>query len=155
MLDEWLYHWRVPVILSNFDDRYRATLYPILHDKAHFEKAFTGYIDPDTARGLENQLPDSANRPLDIVYRAAHLPYCFGSQGQLKHRLAEIVGRRAEVRGLACDLSTRPEDQITSNDWFRFLTSGKTILGLESGSTRSGCSRSDSAASGTAYGFNV
>jgi hypothetical protein len=134
-LDEWLHHWRVPVVLSNFDHRYRATLYPILHDKAHFEKAFTGYIDPDTARGLEGQLPPTAARPLDLVYRAAHLPYCFGSQGQLKHRIAAIVGRRAAGRGLACDLSTRPEDQINSTDWYRFLTSGKATLGLESGSS--------------------
>jgi hypothetical protein len=135
VLDEWLYHWRVPVILSSFDDRYRATLYPILHDKAHFVKAFTGYIDPDTARGLEGQLPDTARRPLDVVYRAAHLPYSFGSWGQLKHRIAEIVRRRTEAHGLACDLSTRPEDQINSNDWFRFLTAGKATLGLESGSS--------------------
>jgi hypothetical protein len=135
ILDEWLYHWRVPVIFTNFGARYRRVLYPIMHSSAHFVHAFTGYIDPATAAALEGRLPPIAERPVDIVYRANHLPYWFGSQGQLKHNIAEIVRSRAEPRGLRCDISTRPHDTITSDRWFDFLTNARVILGVESGSS--------------------
>jgi hypothetical protein len=135
ILDEWLYHWRVPVIFTNFGERHRRLLYPIMHDRTAFLHAFTGYIDPATAATLEDHLPPITERPVDIVYRANHLPYWFGSQGQLKHNIAEIVRGQAVPRGLRCDISTRPEDTITSDHWFRFLTNARVILGVESGSS--------------------
>jgi hypothetical protein len=134
ILDEWLYHWRVQVVFTNFDASSRRLLYPILHDKADFVQVFTGYIDPATAASLEDTLPPSADRTVDIVYRAAHLPYSFGRQGQLKQHIADVVRTRAEACGLRCDISTRPEDTIVSDAWFKFLLSARAIIGIESGS---------------------
>ena len=36
-----------------------------------------------------------------------NLPYWFGSHGQLKTRIAQVVRERAQKHGLVCDLSTR------------------------------------------------
>jgi hypothetical protein len=135
LLDEWLRKWRVAVVFSNFGERYRKLLYPTLHDRARFEHAFTGYIDPATADGLADRLPPLAERELDIVYRASRLPFWFGRHGQLKHKIAEVVRGPAQLRGLRCDISTNPADTITSDAWFHFLMRGKVILGAESGSS--------------------
>ncbi len=135
VLDEWLGELGVSLIGSNFDESYRALLYPRMRHRAGFLKCLTGYIDEATATGIAPRLKPAANRPLDLVYRAAHLPYWFGSQGQLKHDIADVVLQRAERLGLRCDISTRPQDTITSDYWFDFLASARGIIGCESGST--------------------
>jgi hypothetical protein len=103
--------------------------------RAAFIKCLTGYVDPIQVAEFSGKTMPIRERPLDIVYRAAHLPYWFGSQGQLKHRIADIVARRAAERGLRTDISTEYGKTITSNQWFYFLASSKTIIGCESGSS--------------------
>jgi hypothetical protein len=135
VLDEWLQEMRVSVVCSNFDERYRPLLYPRLRYQARFLECLTGYIDEATAVRIAPRLRPAGERSLDLVYRAAHLPYWFGSQGQLKHDIADVVLRRAEQLGLRCDISTRPQDTITSDHWFDFLASSRAIIGCESGSS--------------------
>lgn len=135
LLDEWLADWNVDAVLTNFGEDVRELLYPICSQQARFYHAFTGYIDEQTAIACA-----AANRPLrsrenDLVYRACHLPFWFGRHGELKHRIASIVGDRAKQLGLRCDVSTRPEDTIHSNDWFSFLGSSRATIGVESGSS--------------------
>ncbi len=135
VLDEWLESLGVQVIGSNFGEDVRALLYPRMHKQARFMKCLTGYIDPAPVAEFAGKMVQIKDRPLDIVYRAAHLPFWFGSQGQLKHRLADIVARRADELGLRTDISTDPARTITSNHWFHFLGSSKTVVGCESGSS--------------------
>ncbi len=135
ILDEWLYEWGVSTIFTNFDECHRNILYPIMHDKAHFYRCFTGGIDEINAKLYEGKLLPTEERPKDIVYRATHLPYWFGSHGQLKHRIAEVVVERAKAHGLRCDISTRREDTIVGDRWLDFLASGKAVIGCESGSS--------------------
>jgi hypothetical protein len=135
ILDEWLYEWGVSTVFTNFDEFYRQVLYPIMHDKADFHECFTGYIDGSTAEQYRGKLLPSEERPNDIVYRAGHLPYWFGSHGQLKHRIADVVAERAQAHGLKYDISTRSEDAIIGDRWLDFLASGKAVLGCESGSS--------------------
>lgn len=135
ILDEWLHEWGVTVIFTNFGENHRRVLYPIMHDKAHFCECFTGYVDESIAQRYEKQLMPAGARPYDIVYRATRLPYWFGSHGQLKYRIAEVVVRRAEARGLRVDISTRVEDTIIGDGWLDFLASGRVVIGCESGSS--------------------
>jgi hypothetical protein len=133
ILDEWLYEWGITVIFSNFDASKRKVLYPIMHDKAVFYECLTGYID-DSAAILSQQY-FTTDRPYDLVYRATRLPHWFGSHGQLKHHIADVVAQRARAYGLTCDISTRQEDTIVGELWLRFLASGKAVIGCESGSS--------------------
>jgi hypothetical protein len=135
ILDEWLYEWKVTVIFTNFDEHYRKTLYPIMHNKATFYKCFTGYINNSIAQEFSGKIINLEHREYDIVYRASHLPYWFGSQGQLKHQIADIVSQKALEKGLKCNISTDFKDTITGNHWFDFLGSGKAVIGCESGSS--------------------
>jgi hypothetical protein len=135
ILDEWLYEMGVSIIFTNYDDCYRKTLYPIMSERADFYKCFTGSVDEIIAKELEDGLLPTEERPNDIVYRASNLPYWFGNHGQLKHRIAEIVMDRAKVHGLRCNISTRQEDTIVGQRWLDFLSSGRTVIGCESGSS--------------------
>lgn len=135
ILDEWLYEWGVSVIFTNFDECNRKILYPIMHDKADFYKCFTGSIDENVARQYEERLLPIEERPNDIIYRATNLPYWFGSHGQLKHRIADVVREHAQAHGLKCDISTRQEDTIVGDRWLDFLASGRAVIGCESGSS--------------------
>jgi hypothetical protein len=135
VLDEWLSDLGISAIFTNFDENYRQLLYPIMSNKATFYRCFTGYIDDLAAKQYADRLPSMKARLYDIVYRASHLPYWFGSHGQIKYEIADIVAQRALVHRLKCNISTRYEDTITGNQWFDFLASGKTIIGCESGSS--------------------
>jgi hypothetical protein len=134
-LDDWLQDAGVSLICTNFDSRHRALLYPRMHMRARFLECFTGYVEEKMAEEMAPRLAPAAARPLDIVYRAARLPYWFGSQGQLKHRIAEVVNDRAAAHGLRCDISTDDAATIHSDQWFDFLASGRAIIGCESGSS--------------------
>lgn len=135
VLDEWLDEMGVSVVGTVFDESVRSVLYPKMNGRARFLRCLTGYIDEANAARCKGDLRPIAERPRDIVYRAAHLPYWFGSHGQLKHDIAGVVAERAQAIGLSCDISTRSEDVITGDDWYGFLASGKTIIGCESGSS--------------------
>jgi hypothetical protein len=135
VLDEWLAELGVDLVVSNFDATARASLYPSQAGGATFVHGFTGYIDEAAAERLAPTLLPHVERPLDIVYRASHLPYWFGSQGQLKHLVGSVVGDAATSVGMAVDVSTRYEDTILGAGWLSFLASGRVVLGCESGSS--------------------
>ncbi len=135
VLDEWLHEWGVDVIFSNFDESFRDALYPIMGRQAAFRKAYTGYIDAGLANRYESHLEPTRLRQYDLVYRATHLPYWFGSHGQLKHRVATAVLASGRKSDLKMNVSTRDADTIVGNSWLDFLASGKAVLGCESGSS--------------------
>jgi hypothetical protein len=133
-LDEWLFEMRADVVFTIFDERPRATLYPIMSRAATFVRCLTGYIDDASAARWVASLQPTDKRELDIVYRASRLPYWFGRQGQLKHRIGDVVLAEAARKGLRCDISTRRQDTIFGDRWMAFLASGRAVIGCESGS---------------------
>lgn len=135
LLDEWLFDWGVSVIFSCFDDERRGPLYPFTRNRAAFHHCLTGYIDHDTAQQYAKRIDPLDKRPFDIVYRARHLPFWFGSAGQLKHRIGEIIAPQAQAVGFHCDISTRAEDAILGTGWLDFLGSSRAVIGCESGSS--------------------
>jgi hypothetical protein len=134
-LDEWLLEFGVKSVYSCFGAELRPILYPTLADRATFHETLTGFIDEEAAGRLAARMIPHARRPNDIVYRATKLPYWFGSHGQLKHRIADVVEERAGHLGLRTDISTRPEDTIYGDGWLDFMMSGRAVIGTESGSS--------------------
>ena len=134
-IDEWLAELGVTSVYSCFGPDQWETLYPVLSQRAAFHETLTGFIDEDAAAALAGRIVPHAQRPFDIVYRARNLPYWFGSHGQLKHRIAEVVRSRAGDLGFRTDISTLPEDTILGDRWLDFLMSGRAVIGTESGSS--------------------
>ncbi|MBA3841440.1 MAG: hypothetical protein H0X39_02275 [Actinobacteria bacterium] len=135
ILDEWLYSLGVTHVFSNFDEGPRKLLYPILHDRASFSVVLTGYVNQEIVESARAQLLPIAERSVDVVYRAADLPYWFGANGQRKVAIGRLVARGADELGLKTDISSRPEDTIYGDGWTRFLLSSKSVTGCETGST--------------------
>jgi hypothetical protein len=133
VLDEWLDELGVQCIFTCFDGRQRAVLYPKMHAKAAFVQCLTGYIDDAMANRCEALIRPLDQRPLDVVYRGSRLPYWYGAFGQVKHLISLHAQRAAQQLGLRHDISTRPEDVLLGDDWFRFLASGRATIGCESG----------------------
>lgn len=133
-LEDWLLELGATSVYSCFGAEHRAILYPKLGQNVPFRETLTGFIDTDAAEALSRRILPHDERRWDIVYRTTKLPYWFGSHGQLKHRIAEAVQRSGEMLGLEMDISTRPEDTIYGR-WLDFLTSGRAVIGTESGSS--------------------
>jgi glycosyl transferase family 1 len=135
VLDEWLNELGVDHVFSNFGIEVQSLVYPQLSQHAKFQSVFTGYIDENVASSLETRLTLSKHRPLDVVYRANHPQYWFGSLGQLKYLVGERALLEAKARGLKADISSETGDAILGDDWFDFLAAGRVVVGCQSGSS--------------------
>jgi len=137
LLDDWLDELGVSVIFSIFGAETQKVeqIYPKMSHKAAFYSCFTGYIHNGMAERYAQKIRPIAERTTDIIYRARNLPYWFGSLGQMKTVIADVIGARARHRGLHCDISTSPQDAILGETWIDFMASGKATIGSMSGSS--------------------
>jgi glycosyltransferase involved in cell wall biosynthesis len=105
-------------------------------DRVRFLRVLTGYLDEKTVKRIDRIVaampPD---RPIDVGYRAWHNAPWLGRHGRLKTRVAEVFQDAAEEHGLRVDISTRDEDTILGDDWYRFLASCKYTVGAEGGAS--------------------
>lgn len=91
-----------------------------------------GYV-PEQLATIE--VPRYAERPIDVGYRARKLPAWMGSHTLQKWQISERFAADAVRYGLKVDLSCREEDRIYGDDWIRFVTRCKSMLGTESGAS--------------------
>jgi hypothetical protein len=105
-------------------------------DRVRFLRVLTGYLDPKTVERIDRIVAAApAERPIDIGYRAWHAAPWLGRHGRLKTKLAEVFEAAAPGHGLRVDISTRDEDTILGDDWYRFLVSCKYMIGTEGGAS--------------------
>lgn len=71
-------------------------------------------------------------RPLDVGYRARDLPFWLGRAAREKVRVGREFLERTRALGLRCDIAWREEDRLYGEDWVRFLSGCRTVLGTES-----------------------
>ena len=135
VLDDWLDELGVSVVCTVLGEEHRQVLYPALSQKAAFCEVLTGYFDEGSELRFRSRITATTDRPHDLVYRASKLPYWYGSHGQSKHEIGEIVARRAHERGLSHDISTRAQETVVGDAWLDFLGSGRATIGAESGSS--------------------
>lgn len=95
------------------------------------ETVLAGYV-PEHLLGLD--VPDIADRPLDVGYRARKLSAWLGSHAQEKWQIGDRFQRDSVRYGLNVDISMKESDRIYGRDWIRFLLRCKAMLGSESGS---------------------
>jgi hypothetical protein len=134
LLDDWLGELGVGAICTPLPG-HATELYPRLSQTAAIYHALTGYLDKTATARFAGLPPAGPERPLDIAYRARRLPYWCGSHGQLKHLIGEAVLDAAPQHGLACDISTRPQETILGQAWLDFMASARATIGAESGSS--------------------
>ena len=130
VLDEWLDELAVDAV--HYTSRGHAgTLLPRTATGGHHEGTDRLRRRHDRAHrpaAQPSRVPSAGRR----LYRATELPYWFGSQGQLKHRIGQVAADSASRLGLRTDISTRPDDAILGDQWLEFLASGRAVVGAES-----------------------
>ena len=104
-------------------------------ERVRFTTVLTGYLEPRSVQRAERIAASVQEQEIDIGYRAWHAAPWLGRHGQLKHQLAEAVRERAPRHGLKVDISTRDEDTLFGDDWYRFLASCKYTIGVEGGAS--------------------
>ena len=101
-----------------------------------FHKVLTGYIDDsliNKVKKIARSMP--RERSIDIGYRTHRIPFWLGRHGNLKWLIADVFQDKARQRGLIVDISTRSEDTIQGDDWYRFLLRCKYQIGVEGGAS--------------------
>jgi hypothetical protein len=92
-----------------------------------------GYVsDQMVADGERLRTPDE-QRPVDIGYRGRPLPPYCGRGGVEKYEIGVRFAELAEGSGLTLDIGLEEEDRIYGEDWPRFLSRCRGVLGVESG----------------------
>ncbi len=111
-------------------------IYPTVDfNKTSFHTVLTGYLDDATIQRINKLASVSQNRPIDIGYRAWHAEPWLGCRGQLKIKIAQIFKHTLEKKFWKTDISTRDEDTLKGDDWFKFLLSCKNTIGVEGGAS--------------------
>lgn len=104
-------------------------------DRVGISRVLTGYLDPETQARIDAILAAEPARDIDIGYRVGPSKHYLGRHAMLKTRIADVVREEAERRGLMVDISTRTEDTLYGDDWYRFLASCRYTLGVEGGAS--------------------
>ncbi|HWP27388.1 MAG TPA: hypothetical protein VNL39_13690 [Xanthobacteraceae bacterium] len=91
-----------------------------------------GYV-PDNLGS--RPVPPIAQRQIDIGYRSRRVPYWLGTLGQDKIRIAEGVRRLAPKYRLRYDISIEETKRFYGEDWYKFVSSCKAVLGTEGGAS--------------------
>jgi hypothetical protein len=76
-----------------------------------------------------------SERPVDVGYRGRVLPYWNGALSQEKVQIARGVLARIGPTGLRHNIAWGENDRLYGRRWIRFLSSCRTTLGTESGTS--------------------
>jgi hypothetical protein len=90
-------------------------------------------VDDHSLRDIGKFAKPFDQRTIDLGQRVTFYWPRGGRFAQLKGRLALAARQEALRQGFRVDVSTRDEDRIFGDDWFRFLGDCRFITGCESG----------------------
>lgn len=136
LLGEFVRDADVDTVFSVAPEAEWPRIYPDLdRGRIRFHRVLTGYLDEHTLGRIERLSRPIGDRPVAVGYRAWSAPPWLGRHGQLKVSVAERVGGPALARGLPVDVSTRSEDSLLGDEWFRFLARCRYQLGVEGGAS--------------------
>ena len=100
-----------------------------------FEEAFTGYFEESDWYRISRFARPFRERTIDVGQRVRYLPPQLGEKAGIKGRLALEFGDLAQERGFVCDVSTRSEDVLLGDDWWRFLGNIKFTVSRRGGAS--------------------
>lgn len=104
-------------------------------EKVEFKEVLTGYLDKATIKRIDTIVQQKKERSIDIGYRAWQAPQWLGRHGFLKTQIADVFKEVGAENGFSCDISTRDQDTLYGDEWFRFLASCRFTIGVEGGAS--------------------
>lgn len=92
----------------------------------------TGYV---SERLLHQSVQTVKHRPIDVGYRTRPMPFWLGELGYEKWQIAHKFMKYSAGSGLTTDISYDESDRIYGQKWIAFISSCKSVLGVESGAS--------------------
>jgi len=114
--------------------------WPKLYDRACFERVeffsvLTGYLNDATVSRIEKLAASGQERDIDVGYRTWMPGAWLGRHGLLRKQIGDVFQKYAPARRLTIDISTRSEDTLWGDDWYKFLLRCKYTISAEGGSS--------------------
>ncbi len=135
VLDEFVVDFEFDAVFTPIT-RDLEQLYPrAVNAGVLFHEAFTGYFEQSDWSRLETFSRPFKDRSIDVGQRVRHLPPQLGHAAGVKGQLAIDFGEKAKSQGYACDISTRSEDVLLGDDWWRFLGNIKFTVSRRGGAS--------------------
>ena len=106
-------------------DRTKAKLFCVL----------TGYLDDATVTRISLLSKDVGSRDIDLGYRTWRAAPNLGRHGFLRQQIAEVFQEQAVTHGLVTNISTRMEDTLWGDAWYKFLLRCKYTISVEGGAS--------------------
>ena len=126
----------VDVVCSVAPESEWPKIYPTVdRGRVRFHQILTGYLDDRTVKRIEQIVEATPDQDIDIGYRAWRGAPWLGRHGTLKGTIADAVNEHRDGSGLRLDVSTRDEDTLLGDDWFRFLARCRYTIGIEGGAS--------------------
>jgi hypothetical protein len=92
----------------------------------------TGYV-PERYRNFSD--PPLESRPIDVGYRGRNIPFWLGMLGQEKTWIGQGFLEHSKKYDIKCDIRWEEQDRIYGEDWDKFISSCKAMLGTEGGAS--------------------
>lgn len=104
-------------------------------DVKHIKTCLTGYVGEDLIQMGNKYAHSEAERTIDVGYRGRVLPFYMGSGAQEKARIGvEFASRCNDNKlNLKLDIEFEENKRIYGDNWYKFIGSCKSVLGVESG----------------------
>lgn len=135
ILDQFMCDWGVTHVYSPIT-RDLNVLYPRATAKSvRFGEALTGYVDEAEFERVSRLARPFAQREIDVGQRVRLLSPHLGEQATTKGVWAIGFAKVAQESGFRCDVSSRTEDTLLGDDWYRFLGNTKFTVGAKGGAS--------------------
>ena len=103
--------------------------------KLKLSHVLAGYLDDATVERIEGLAREGAPRDIDLGYRTFRAAPNLGRHGFLRQQIAEVFQAEAPKHNLQTDISTRKEDTLWADAWYKFLLRCKYTISVEGGAT--------------------
>jgi hypothetical protein len=90
------------------------------HHKGKLSHVLAGYLDDSTVERIERLVQEGAPRDIDLGYRTWRAAPNLGRHGFLRQQIAEVFQAEAPKHNLQTDISTRKEDTLWADAWYKF-----------------------------------
>lgn len=116
------------------------TEWPKIYDRidmarVKLSQVLPGYLDDGTVERIARLASENPSRDLDLGYRTWRAAPNLGRHGFLRQQIADVFQAEAPKHNLRIDISTRREDTLWADAWYKFLLRCKYAISVEGAGT--------------------
>jgi len=138
LLDRFIRDYEIDHVFSLAAESEWPKIYPMADfKKVAFHRVLPGYLDEKRLEQIDRISRFTKNRPFVIGYRAIsqqNQPW-LGRHGFKKVEIADLFEKEARKNNLVTSISTRAEDALLGNKWFKFLLQCRYTIAIEGGAS--------------------